>query len=127
MDRCNGCQLCAVACARLVYQKISWQASGIRIVTLASQRTAYQAIHCLACDEPSCAESCLQGALKARAGGGVTFDKEKCINCGACQESCPVDAISSDKDGTYHCVHCGKCVDFCKQGCLEMQESLPDE
>lgn len=42
---------------------------------------------------------------------------DKCTNCGACVDVCPVDAISPgdgkhviDKD---KCVDCGACVDEC--------------
>ena len=42
---------------------------------------------------------------------------EECINCGACDESCPVNAISEaggkrniDADT---CIDCGACVDTC--------------
>lgn len=42
---------------------------------------------------------------------------DECINCGACDESCPVNAISEagskraiDADT---CIDCGACVDTC--------------
>lgn len=40
-----------------------------------------------------------------------------CISCGACQETCPVDAIS-EQDGKRvieadSCIDCGACVDGC--------------
>ena len=42
---------------------------------------------------------------------------EECINCGACEGSCPVDAISAGDD-TYvinpdTCIDCGACADGC--------------
>lgn len=122
MNKCNGCQLCTLACARLVHKKVSWHASGIRIIASEGQSTSYHARYCLACENPICAKNCSHGALQERAGGGAILDKTKCKNCGACEQACPVNAISSDRDGTYHCQHCGLCVQFCMQGCLQMQE-----
>ena len=42
---------------------------------------------------------------------------EECINCGACDESCPVNAISEAGDkrtiDADTCIDCGACVDTC--------------
>ena len=42
---------------------------------------------------------------------------DECIQCGACAEGCPVNAIS-ESDGKYvidaeACVECGACADNC--------------
>lgn len=41
----------------------------------------------------------------------------ECISCGACVESCPVDAISEGADqytiDAESCVDCGACCDSC--------------
>ena len=42
---------------------------------------------------------------------------DACTNCGACEDSCPVEAIS-EKDGkrvidAEKCIDCGACVDTC--------------
>jgi len=42
---------------------------------------------------------------------------DKCTACGACKETCPVEAIS-EGDPKYvidpdTCVECGQCVDVC--------------
>lgn len=42
---------------------------------------------------------------------------DACIACGACAESCPVEAIS-EGDGKYEidaekCIDCGACADAC--------------
>jgi len=42
---------------------------------------------------------------------------EECINCGACQSECAVDAISEDADkyviDADKCVDCGACAAAC--------------
>jgi NAD-dependent dihydropyrimidine dehydrogenase PreA subunit len=42
---------------------------------------------------------------------------EECINCGACDDSCPVNAISESGDKRVidadTCIDCGACVDTC--------------
>ena len=42
---------------------------------------------------------------------------ENCINCGACEGDCPVDAISAGADiyviDPETCVDCGVCVPSC--------------
>lgn len=46
---------------------------------------------------------------------------EKCIMCGACISSCPVDAITTSEDGTAvinaeKCISCGTCGAVCPTG-----------
>ena len=42
---------------------------------------------------------------------------DECINCGACEDSCPVNAISESGDkrviAADTCIDCGACVDTC--------------
>jgi len=47
---------------------------------------------------------------------------DECINCGACDDSCPVGAITEsdskrviDEEG---CIDCGACVDTCPVNCI---------
>ncbi len=46
-----------------------------------------------------------------------------CINCGACEPECPVEAIS-EQDGVRVidedlCTSCSACVDVCPTDCIE--------
>jgi len=45
------------------------------------------------------------------------FISDDCIGCGACEESCPVEAIR-ELDGNF-VIDEGKCIDCgsCKEGC----------
>ena len=47
----------------------------------------------------------------------------ECISCGACESTCPVEAISAG-DEIYvidadTCIDCGACVDACPVGAIE--------
>lgn len=80
MDQCIGCQSCSLACARLVYKKISWNTAGIRIHSSGGLSTGFVANKCLACDPPPCAEVCPTGAYLERPGGGVVVKKVYVFN-----------------------------------------------
>lgn len=45
------------------------------------------------------------------------IDSKACINCGACDDTCPVTAISEVGDkrviDAATCIDCGACVDSC--------------
>jgi len=48
---------------------------------------------------------------------------DDCTSCGACVDSCPVDAISEGDDkyaiDADTCTDCGACVDTCPVGAIE--------
>ena len=45
---------------------------------------------------------------------------DECINCGACESECAVDAISQEADkyviDAEKCIDCGACADVCPVG-----------
>ena len=54
----------------------------------------------------------------------VIVDTGKCTGCGACIETCPVEALSL-KDSLAvvdesSCADCGACIDVCPVGALSM-------
>lgn len=125
MDLCIGCQLCALACARIVYNKVGWSTSGIQIQNVQNTSShSYSAHYCLACSPAPCCNSCQTGALSQRPGGGIFFNQDLCTKCGNCYPSCPMGAIHQSPEGEISvCIHCGECIAFCPQQCLKMQES----
>ncbi|MBN1808765.1 MAG: DUF362 domain-containing protein [Planctomycetes bacterium] len=58
--------------------------------------------------------------------GGLVWDEEKCVNCGACVENCPNGAMSFDKQGKlnvfyHHCKFCQHCVLICPEKAIRME------
>jgi ferredoxin len=49
--------------------------------------------------------------------------KEDCVNCGACEPECPVEAISEVDDARFIdadlCTSCGACAEVCPTDCIE--------
>jgi Fe-S-cluster-containing dehydrogenase component len=124
MERCIGCHSCSLACARLVYKKLSWSTAGIRIHSLGGVSTGFEPRMCLACDPAPCVLACPTCAFSQAPGGGVRLKRELCIRCGKCAAACPVDAVYLEPEtgDPYVCVQCGQCPRFCPHECLEMQE-----
>ncbi|MBO6048006.1 MAG: 4Fe-4S binding protein [Erysipelotrichaceae bacterium] len=50
------------------------------------------------------------------------IDLDVCVACGACEGTCPVEAISMGDDGYVvdadACIDCGACVDVCPTGAI---------
>lgn len=53
------------------------------------------------------------------------IDQEACTGCGACVETCPVDAITVDdvaKVDAEACTECGACVEECPVEAITLDE-----
>ncbi|NPA95895.1 MAG: 4Fe-4S dicluster domain-containing protein [Thermodesulfobacteria bacterium] len=123
IERCIGCQICSMTCARQVHGLLSWQTAGIRIKSSGGISTGFEARYCMACQDPICVKACPTGALRPRVGGGVKLSKKDCIRCNACAQVCPVEAITFTETGfPVVCIHCGLCAKYCPHKCLEMVE-----
>ena len=50
------------------------------------------------------------------------INKDECVNCGACEPECPVEAISEVGDvrviDADACTSCGACVEVCPTDCI---------
>lgn len=124
MNACIGCQTCSLVCSTLLGQH-SLSESAIYIKTKGGLQSPYVCVVCVACKENiACLEACRTGALRARPGGGVLFDKSKCISCKLCVKACAIGAVqySEKLDQPVICRHCGTCTRFCPHQCLWMEE-----
>jgi len=54
----------------------------------------------------------------------VKINKETCVGCASCIETCPVEALSMENDKAVcdeaKCVDCGACVDSCPVGAITL-------
>ena len=122
-NRCIGCGLCELACARANYKSHSLTKSAIHIRTGGGLGEYTQEI-CMGCKDPPCITVCPTDALTLRKGGGVFFNSEKCIECKLCIKECILNAIrfDEDTDKIIVCNHCGICSTVCPHDCLYLEK-----
>ncbi len=121
-SRCTGCRTCSVACKNwhglppgpLKYLKIyEYEKGGFPDV-----RIHLQWVPCYHCEKPACVEVCPTEAMYKEAGhGAVLVDRQKCVGCRLCYESCPYGApvFESDENGVA-VQKCDMCIDRLERG-----------
>lgn len=61
----------------------------------------------------------------------LAYDKDACIQCGACEQRCPMQVISADEDGyrvaSDMCFRCGQCATVCPVGARKLVAKEPWE
>ena len=54
----------------------------------------------------------------------VKIDKDSCVGCTACIDTCPVEALSMNDDKAIvnedTCIDCGACIDSCPVGAITL-------
>ncbi|HME55149.1 MAG TPA: 4Fe-4S binding protein [Candidatus Lokiarchaeia archaeon] len=122
-QRCVGCELCMLACARR-QNDVGIASSCIGVQSAGGMVNGFTIIVCRACENPPCARSCPVDALSLRKGGGVILNKAKCIGCKTCVGNCILGAIfwDSDIDKPMICIHCGICAKYCPHGVLALNK-----
>ncbi|MBT9140345.1 MAG: putative ferredoxin-like protein YdhY [Dehalococcoidia bacterium] len=123
MNRCIACYSCMLACARVVYKTFSPRYSAIQIRTRGGMQSRLAADICRGCLDAPCATACPTEAILPRIGGGVKFNRKKCVGCGACAQKCVVQVIYFDEQERRPviCIQCGICVGFCPHEVLSME------
>ncbi len=56
-------------------------------------------------------------------GPEIAFSKAQCIECGACEQACPLGAVGLEFPGRVHrdrCDRCGKCAEVCPTDALKL-------
>ena len=92
LDRCIGCEACAVACAiendvpegylrRRVGEVVVGDEGNLRLMFLHTQ--------CYHCEKPPCVDVCPTGATYVNDDKVCLVDYNTCIGCRACVSACP--------------------------------------
>lgn len=92
-DLCYGCYTCEIACKQ--EHNLPAGPRLIRVTKVGPRRVLgrltmdFYPVHCMHCGKPACQEACPVDAVSKRPDGIVLFSVEKCIGCLACVEACP--------------------------------------
>jgi len=119
-ENCIGCRLCEVHC--LVQHseskdivrayKVERPRSDRympRIMVEESGPISF-ALQCRQCEEPSCLEACISGAMHREAAtGAVICDESRCVGCWMCIMVCPAGAIQQGRLGHQIASKCDLC------------------
>lgn len=107
LTKCYGCGACTVVCKLWNEKKyddahkptvgenaklcdINWTVVDKHVVKDSSGDRAWRFSkkQCLHCNEPSCASSCLVGALRKTDDGPVVYNPDLCVGCRYCMVAC---------------------------------------
>ena len=93
VDRCVGCQACAIACKEenqvppgVFFLKI------LRSENIEDNVVNYYRASCQHCDNPACMKICPAKAISKGPHGEILVDQKKCIGCHMCEKACPYGA-----------------------------------
>jgi Fe-S-cluster-containing hydrogenase component 2 len=115
-EDCIGCSNCEYACSFEHKRAFSPYLSRIKVVKNQS-RQFFTPTFCRQCENAPCVTVCPTDALvNNRKTGVVEWDKEKCILCDVCIQTCPFGAITFVDEEVMKCDLCGGdpiCVKFC--------------
>jgi formate dehydrogenase iron-sulfur subunit len=123
LDRCIGCQACAVACEA---GNETRPGDGFIAVTDVVRRQAdglwgsFAHRRCFHCDDAPCVRVCPTGTL-SKWNGLTAVAAEKCSGCGYCTDACPFEVPRVRDDQVVKCVGCieriGDGRPWCEQTC----------
>ena len=112
LDRCTGCNTCAMACKmqnnvpmgmawnRVLNEDCEFEV-GVQ-GTYPHVSRAHLPVACQHCENPACLRVCPTGATYKDDKGRVEIDYEKCIGCRMCMGACPYNVRSFNWDEPVH-------------------------
>ena len=123
-EQCCGCRICELSCAISHFGVNNPKKAAIRVMNMYPHPVIRMPIVCSQCKAPVCSQVCPTNALHW-VDGLVRLDKEECISCYKCVESCPFGAMYAHEDCEYpiKCDMCGGdpvCVNSCPTGALRL-------
>ncbi|MBO6179270.1 MAG: 4Fe-4S binding protein [Selenomonadaceae bacterium] len=71
-----------------------------------------------------CPLGALYGLLNKISFYRMGFNKQACVNCGACEKICPMGINPAKSANSTECIRCGKCVETCGVNALNMVMKL---
>jgi len=127
-EKCNGCNDCIEACARIKTDMNAPVHSRVKVVKDPDD-ALFGISLCRQCGDPECVMNCPAGALvKDENSGVIQWDETKCVGCLICTLSCPYAGITfnTETKEVMKCDQCGgdpACVKVCKPGALEFNKA----
>jgi DMSO reductase, iron-sulfur subunit len=126
-EHCVGCSACQIACKdrhdlpvgqsfRKVYEVSGGGYRSRGGAVFPEVYAFWNSLSCNHCLNPACVKSCPVGAMVKRAQDGiVVVDKDRCIGCQKCVQSCPYGAPQYDP-ATRKVGKCDFCLELLSRG-----------
>ncbi|MGH1349307.1 MAG: ferredoxin-type protein NapF [Methyloligellaceae bacterium] len=98
LGECTFCKECATACPEKLFnlEAPAWN----NRVTVSDKCFVRSSIYCRSCGD-MCQERAIHFRLLPEGKADIIIDHEKCTGCGACQHTCPANAISLQINSEY--------------------------
>lgn len=120
MESCIDCRTCQIACK---------DKNDLEVGVLYRQTTTFEggkfpkpwiyhiSMSCNHCEAPICIENCPVGAVTKNEGNGIVdINKEKCIGCQRCVNTCPYESPKYLGKKIRKTGKCNMCVDLIEKG-----------
>jgi anaerobic dimethyl sulfoxide reductase subunit B len=118
-ERCLKCYACEIGC--LQWHEIKPGTVKLRRVMEVTRgefpavKRTFLSLACRHCAQAPCVSTCPSGAISQRVADGiVVVDRQKCIGCRQCLETCPFGIPQFDEDGLMQ--KCDMCLDRLEEG-----------
>ncbi|NLX37569.1 MAG: 4Fe-4S dicluster domain-containing protein [Chloroflexi bacterium] len=116
-EHCIGCRLCEVYClvahstSRDIIKAFKTERKTVMPRVLVEEDGPISfALQCRQCQDPSCLEACISGAMhRDERTGAIICDESRCVGCWMCIMVCPVGAIQQNLLGTQVASKCDLC------------------